>query len=122
MQKDTIQLQGIRAFGYTGALPEENVLGQWFRADLTLWIDLSVAGQSDNLNDTYDYRQIIQATQRLIRAETFRLIERLAEKIATDALASDSRLTQVSVKLTKLSPPIPDFDGQIAVEILRTRP
>lgn len=122
MPKDTIQLMGIRAFGYTGALPEENVLGQWFQADLTLWIDLSVAGQSDTLNDTYDYRRIIQATQQLIRAETFQLIERLAEEIATYALASDSRLTQVSVKLAKLSPPIPDFDGQIAVEIFRTRP
>jgi len=27
--------------GYTGYLPEEQVLGQWFEVDVTLWLDLS---------------------------------------------------------------------------------
>ncbi|MEM6717105.1 MAG: dihydroneopterin aldolase, partial [Cyanobacteria bacterium P01_C01_bin.147] len=31
---DKIYVNDIRAFGYSGALPEENVLGQWFRVDL----------------------------------------------------------------------------------------
>lgn len=119
---DTIQLTGIRGYGYTGALPEENILGQWFEADLTLWLDLSLASHSDNLEDTYDYRFIIQETQRLIREKQFRLIERLAGAIATRALESDQRLQQVKVKLTKLAPPIPDFSGQISVEILRPSP
>lgn len=119
---DVILLTGIRGYGYTGALPEENVLGQWFEADVTLWMDLNPASQSDVLADTYDYRQIIQSTQKIIQEQRFRLIERLAGAIATDALNSDLRLTQVKVKLTKLAPPIADFSGQIAVEILRQQP
>lgn len=116
---DTILLTGIRGYGYTGALLEENILGQWFEADITLWLDLSAATQSDQLSDTHDYRYIIQETQRLIREERFKLIERLAGEIATHALQSDRRLTQVRVKLTKLSPPIENFSGQISVEITR---
>lgn len=118
---DTLQISGIRAYGYTGALPEENALGQWYEVDITLWIDLSLAGQTDQLADTHDYTQIVQAAQRLIETEKFNLIERLAAAIADKALASDRRIEQVRVRVTKLTPPIPHFSGQVAVEIFRQR-
>ncbi|MBD0334916.1 MAG: dihydroneopterin aldolase [Cyanobacteria bacterium Co-bin13] len=118
---DQLQIAGIRAYGYTGALPEENVLGQWFEADLTLWLDLALAGESDDLADTCNYFYAVQAVQQLIRESRFQLIERLAVAIATTVLASDPRFSQVKVRLTKLTPPIPDFNGQIAVEIVRQK-
>jgi dihydroneopterin aldolase len=118
---DNIQLTGIRAFGYIGALPEETVLGQWFQVDLTLGLDLSLAGQSDQLVDTHSYVEIVQQTQRLIETQTFKLIERLADAIATQALSNDDRIQQVTVKVTKLTPPIPNFSGQVAVEIVRLK-
>ena len=54
---DSIQVSGIRAYGYVGYLPEERVLGQWFEVDLTLWVDLAIAGKSDDIADTLDYRE-----------------------------------------------------------------
>ncbi|NEQ10994.1 MAG: dihydroneopterin aldolase, partial [Moorea sp. SIO4E2] len=54
---DCIKLSNIRCYGYTGYLPEEQTLGQWFEVDLTMWLDLSPAGESDDLSDTMDYRQ-----------------------------------------------------------------
>lgn len=116
---DSIQLTGLRAYGYTGVLPEEKSVGQWFEVDLTLWMDLSLAGESDRLSDTHDYVAIAQATQALIETAKFDLIETLAAAIAQKALMNDPRLTQVRVKLTKLRPPIPNFGGQIAVDITR---
>lgn len=118
---DSIQLTGLRAYGYTGVLPEEKSLGQWFEVDLTLWMDLSQAGQSDRLSDTHDYVAISQAIQTLVQTAKFDLIEKLASTIAQKALDQDLRLTQVRVRLIKLRPPIPNFGGQIAVEITRTR-
>jgi dihydroneopterin aldolase len=117
---DTICLSGIKAYGYTGALPEENILGQWFEAEITLQLDLAKASQSDNLVDTCDYRDLIDNALRIIREEQFQLIERLAGAIATTTLKADPRLQQVTVKVTKLSPPIQNFSGQISVEITRT--
>ncbi len=35
---DCIHVTGIRAYGYTGYLPEEQSLGQWFEVDLKLWL------------------------------------------------------------------------------------
>jgi dihydroneopterin aldolase len=34
---------------------QENVLGQKFVVDATLWADLAAAGRSDSLQDTIDY-------------------------------------------------------------------
>lgn len=117
---DNLQLTGIRAYGYTGFFLEEQALGQWYEVNLTLWLDLSKAGQSDRLEDTYDYTTAVKATQELIKTAKFRLIERLAEAIAQIFL-EEQPIAQVQVRLTKVSPPIPDFTGQVSVEILRTQ-
>ena len=118
---DSIHLTDIRAYGYTGALPEENVLGQWFEVDITLYLDLTLASHSDRLPDTHNYCTVVEQTQRIICEQRFALIERLAGEIATMALATDPRLQRVRVKVTKPNPPIPDFSGQVAVEISRDR-
>ncbi|NJN59279.1 MAG: dihydroneopterin aldolase [Leptolyngbyaceae cyanobacterium SL_5_9] len=116
---DSIQVTGIRAFGYIGLLPEEQVLGQWFEVDLTVWFDLVKAGESDRIEDTYDYRSAVLAVQQLIKTERFALIEKLAGAIAT--LILESGVEQVRVRVTKLAAPIPDFDGKISVDITRRR-
>jgi dihydroneopterin aldolase len=116
---DAIQVRGIRAYGYTGLLPEEQVLGQWFEVDLTLWVDLAAAGNSDRIGDTVDYRAAIAIVKRLITTEKFALVERLAEAIATEILTLNL-VQQIRVQLTKVAPPIPDFGGKITIDITRS--
>jgi 7,8-dihydroneopterin aldolase/epimerase/oxygenase len=116
---DAIYVNGIRAFGHLGVLPEERTLGQWFEVDLKLSVDLAQAGQSDRLDDTYDYSQSIKAIQTLIQTTQVQLIESVAEVIAA-LLLQDPRITAVQVRLTKQTPPIPEFGGTVAVEITRS--
>lgn len=116
---DCLHLTNIRAYGYIGAFPEEQVLGQWFSVDLTLWLDLSTAGVSDRLEDTHDYSATVAAVQTLLKTARFKLIEKLATAIADLVLASE-QIEQVQVRLTKMTPPVPDFSGQITVEITRS--
>ncbi|MCU0552841.1 MAG: dihydroneopterin aldolase [Leptolyngbya sp. Prado105] len=117
---DCIHINQIRAYGYIGALPEEHVLGQWFEVDLTLWLDLAKPGQSDLLSDTLDYCDVIEEVQTLIKTSQFILLEKLAAVIA-DAVLKYQRVTQVQVKLTKPNAPIPEFDGEITIDILRKK-
>lgn len=121
MTHDRIYLTGIRAYGYVGYIPEEQVLGQWFEVDVTLWIDLSKAGTSDRIHDTHDYRQTIDTVISLVKTSKVALIEALAEAIAQAILANDDRLEQVQVRVSKPAAPIPDYAGRIAVEVLRER-
>lgn len=123
---DQIRITGIRGYGYIGAFPEEQVLGQWFEVNLTLWLDLSTAGSSDRLSDTVDYGAITLQVQNLIKTARFALLERLATAIAELLLSSPTPnpqpplIQQVQVAVTKLTAPIPDFSGQVTVEITRS--
>ncbi|NJN85388.1 MAG: dihydroneopterin aldolase [Leptolyngbyaceae cyanobacterium SL_7_1] len=119
MTQDCLHIQGIRAYGYTGFLPEEQRLGQWFEVSLSLWLDLSIAGASDRLADTYDYSDIVQSIQTLIQTSKFALIEKLAEAIAQLAL-SGGGVDQVRVQLVKVAPPIANFDGRIVIDLTRS--
>ena len=117
---DCIQLEGIRCYGYTGYLPEEQVLGQWFEVDVTLWLDLALAAKSDAIEDTIDYRNIINRVQHLVKTSKFALVERLAGAIAESILANNG-IQQVKVRLSKLAAPIPDFGGKITLELIRSQ-
>lgn len=117
---DQLHINGLRCYGYTGYLPEETRLGQWFEVNLVLWLDLTAAAQSDRLDDTADYRQVIESVRRVVEGEAFKTVERLAGAVV-QSLLSLERFSQVQVKLTKLSPPIPQFSGSITVELTRSR-
>jgi len=116
---DSIQVSGIRAYGYVGYLPEERVLGQWFEVDLTLWVDLTKAGQSDDIADTLDYREAIAIVKEQITTARFDLVEKLVNAIA-DRILSLEKVNQVRVKLSKPAAPIPDFSGRITLDITRS--
>ena len=117
---DSIQIQGIRSYGYTGYLAAEQTLGQWFEVNVTLWLNLSSAGTSDLITDTLDYRETIDIVQHKVKTCKYALIERLATDIA-DTLLQQSKVQKVRVQLRKLTPPIPDFSGSIQVEITKAK-
>ena len=118
---DCIELKNIRCYGYTGYLPEEQVLGQWFEVDLTMWLDLATAGKSDEITDTLDYRSAIEKVKQLVQTSKFALVEKLATAIADAVLELDDKVQQVQVRLSKPAAPIPDFGGKITINIIRTR-
>lgn len=115
-----IEISEIRSYGYTGYLPEEQVLGQWFEVDLIIGLDLTTAGNSDQIKDTLDYRQVIAIVKRLISTQKFALVEKLAEVISQEILILD-KVKQVKVRLSKPAAPIADFNGKITVDITRRR-
>jgi len=115
---DTIVLNNIRAYGYTGFLPEERTLGQWFAVDVRLELCLEKAGQTDDIRDTLDYRGVIDQIKNTIRTERFLLLERLAQVLTQQVLAFPL-VQAVTLRVTKVAPPIPDFTGQISIELHR---
>lgn len=117
---DSIQVKGIRAYGYVGYLPEERVLGQWFEVDLTIWVDLTTAAESDEIADTLDYREAIAIVKEQITTAKFALVEKLIGAIADKLLILD-KVHQVRVQLSKPAAPIPDFSGRITLDITRTK-
>jgi 7,8-dihydroneopterin aldolase/epimerase/oxygenase len=117
---DSIEVTGIKAYGYTGYLAEERVLGQWFEVNLTIWLDLSTSANTENIQDTLDYREAIALTKNTIVNSKFILVERLTETIAQQILQL-KYVEKVRVQLSKPAAPIPDFGGRITIDITRSR-
>jgi 7,8-dihydroneopterin aldolase/epimerase/oxygenase len=117
---DIIQLTGIRCYGYTGYLAEERFLGQWFEVDLRLSVDLAIAGKSDRIEDTLDYRSVIAEVKQIVSTQKFALVEKLADALVQAVLSHDL-VHQVELKLHKLAAPIPDFGGRITIELQRSK-
>jgi 7,8-dihydroneopterin aldolase/epimerase/oxygenase len=118
---DCIHVTGIRCYGFTGYLPEEQVLGQWFEVDVKLWLDISTAAKTDAIEDTLDYRSVISLVKHLVKTSKFALIEKLAGAIADSILNECDRISQVQVSLTKPAAPIPDFGGKITIDLTRSK-
>jgi dihydroneopterin aldolase len=117
---DQIELRGLVAMGYCGALPEEQEKVQPLEVDLDVALDLGVAGASDALDDTVDYGVLCAMVERIITTERFTLLERLATRIAEVALA-DERVGSVTVSVRKLEPPVPQQLATSGVRITRSR-
>ena len=122
MHMDEIELRGLVFFGRHGVNPEETELGQRFSVDLTIWLDLSSAAGSDDLNDTVSY----SALYKLIRAEVegtpSKLIEHVAGRILAKVLAHDRRISKARVAVGKISPPLKgSTTGEVYVRLERER-
>ena len=117
---DRIELRGLRAVGTHGVLPEEKTRAQPFELDLDLAVDLALAGTSDQLSDTVDYAGAAEAAVAIVSgALSYDLLEALAAAVAEATLASDLRITAVTVHLRKLQPPLAVDIATVGVRITR---
>lgn len=118
---DKIILTGIEIFGYHGDLPEERKLGQKFFVDLELNLDLSKAGNSDELSDTVDYPKILEEVEKIVGGEPKNLIETVAENIAKKILNDFDKVESLQVTLHKPFAPLKIKYSDVAVSIFRKR-
>jgi FolB domain-containing protein len=86
--------------------------------NLTLFTDLSVAGKSDRIEDTVNYKSLCKRIISLTEGSSFFLVEMLAEKIAELAL-EDARVASVQVSVEK--PGALRFSRSVGVTIERNR-
>jgi dihydroneopterin aldolase len=115
---DRILIPGLRELGTHGVLPSERERPQPFEVDIELFVDTARAGASDELDDTVDYGVVCEAVRQVVAAESYRLIERLAQRIA-DVCKSDARVERVIVEVRKLHPPVVAQVRHVAVRIER---
>lgn len=117
---DRILLAGMKFFGYHGALPDERSRGQEFVVDVEVETGLAAAGESDDLDDTVDYRRVYAAAKEIVEGPPRRLLEAVAEEIARTVLGF-ARVVAVTVRLRK---PAVKLGGPVAyaqVEVSRRR-
>ncbi len=117
---DKIIIRGLHVYAYHGVKEAEKEKGQPFELDVTLGLDLSAAGATDDLTRTVNYSTVSKRIMAVMLAEKNDLIERAATRVAETVLA-EFPVEEVTVLLKKPRAPVPaDFD-YMAVEITRRR-
>lgn len=118
---DKIYVNQMEFYGYHGVFPEENRLGQRFVVDLTVLIDLRKAGETDELKYSVNYGELFQVCKEIVEGKPYKLVEAVAEKIASSILQKFPLITETTIKVIKPDPPIPGHYKSVAVEITRSR-
>lgn len=118
---DKIQINGIRATGIHGVLPEERATGQIFVVDCELHLNLAQAIKGDDLSKTVDYAEISLMIREIIEGPAVNLIETLAGSIGDAILKRHRKIQKVVVTVHKPQAPIPVEFLDVAVVVERKR-
>lgn len=117
---DKIIMDGMEFWGFHGVFPEEQLRGQTFIVDVTLWIDLERAGSTDDLLDTVNYGELYEKIKYIVEQKRFNLIEALAKNIADIALGEE-KVAKTLVRVKKPQAPIKGKFNYMAVEMEREK-
>ncbi|MBU2526096.1 MAG: dihydroneopterin aldolase [Bacteroidetes bacterium] len=99
-----IRLRNIRLYAYHGCMEEEGKIGSEYRVDVKVKADLSLASETDRLQDTVDYVTL----HRIVKEEMAirsKLLETVAKRII-DRVLSELTAAKIEVEISKLNPPI----------------
>ena len=118
---DKLILRELHFVARHGVLPIETENSQHFSATLELELPLGPAGTADRLDQTIDYCAVQAVVREIIEGSHKRLIETLAESVASRLLTAFPLLPAVTVEITKPRPPV-DFEfAGVSARIRRER-
>jgi dihydroneopterin aldolase/2-amino-4-hydroxy-6-hydroxymethyldihydropteridine diphosphokinase len=116
---DKIHIKDLEIYGYHGVNQQEKDMGQRFLVSIELFIDLSEAGESDDLNKTINYAQFCFDIEEQFKKNKYDLIEKAAEELSKYILLNYKLVNEVRVQLKKPWAPIGKPLDYAGVEIHR---
>lgn len=112
-----VHLNDFRVFAFHGVHEEERQAGTNFSIDLTVAYPLT--SPITSLNQTIDYVQLSAWVKEAMDKPTT-LLETVAESICDRIKENFSSVTEINITITKLSPPVINFQGSLGVTILKS--
>ncbi len=97
---DTIHVRDLLLRAVIGVTDEERRDRQDVLINIDFDVDVRAAGQSDDIDDTVNYRSVTKQIIGLIEDAEFRLVETMATKVAAICL-EDQRVQAVRVTIEK---------------------
>ena len=118
---DTVFVTGLSVHAYHGVMEHEGTVGQTFRLDIVLDVDLSAASRTDKLAHTVGYDQIVNVASLAFCTRRHRLVEAAAAAVAEAVLGRFPQVSRVQVTVHKPHAPIAAAFADVGVTIVRGR-
>lgn len=99
--RDSIVIRGLELECIVGVRPPERKRRQRVRLDVSLFVDLSIAGRSGRITRTIDYARVADEVQNMLRFRAYRLMESAAEELSAMLFAAHPPLQSVEVYIEK---------------------
>ena len=100
-----IFLNDVRIYAYHGVLPQERTVGGWYRVWVDADYDFTRALETDCVDDTLDYSQMLAVVNQEMNVPS-RLLEHVAGRIAKALFQSFPGIRSAEIKLVKENPPM----------------
>lgn len=114
---DRIFVNGLALHAYHGVMQHEAKVGQTFRLDLVLTIDLSAASRTDKLKHTVSYDTVVKLASEAFCGRRYRLVEAAAGAVAQKVLAQCPQVRAVAVTVHKPHAPIAATFDDVGVTV-----
>jgi 7,8-dihydroneopterin aldolase/epimerase/oxygenase len=118
---DAIFISGLSLHAYHGVMPHEAKVGQTFKLDLVLDIDLAAASRSDKLKDTVSYDFVVKIVSEAFCSRRCRLVEAAAGAVADVVLARCPTVGSIRITVHKPHAPIAATFDDVGVTVTRRR-
>lgn len=115
----TIEVNGIKLYAHHGCLPEEGAIGGNYIVDVKMKTNFSKSFETDELVDTIDYVVVNKIVEEEMAIRS-KLIEHVGHRILKKLKNTLHGLTYLSVKVTKICPPIEGDVENVAIIIEET--
>ncbi len=116
---DEIRIDNLEVYAYHGVYPEENEQGQAFYVNAILYTDTRAAGLADELELSTNYGEVCHFISQWMKERTCKLIEAVAEKLATDILLKFDLIKSISLEIRKPYAPVGLPFESVSVKIER---
>ncbi len=110
-----IHVDNLNLWAHVGVLDKERLHGQKFLLDFQVEIDLHSVIQTDNVQETIDYGDVICALQKVAYQANCKTIEAFSDLIL-DCLESFYGRQPMKILLRKCCPPVPGFNGTVGIK------
>lgn len=100
-----IFLKDIRCYAYHGVAPQENLIGNEYVIDLKLKVDISQAGETDEVTDTVSYAEVYDVVKAEMSIPS-KLLEHACMRIIREIFTRFPSIEEVKISLSKRNPPM----------------
>lgn len=111
-----IEINDMRFYAHHGCFEEERLIGTHFRVDLALHTDTTKSEMSDNIADTVNYLEVYQVVKQQMETPSH-LLEHVARRIGEAVMVQFAAVDDVTVKVSKLNPPLGGQMQSVSVSV-----
>ena len=118
---DQVFVKGLALHAYHGVMQHEAKVGQTFKIDMLLDLDLTEASRTDKLAHTVGYDQVVDVATKAFCGKRYRLVEAAAGAVAEAVLDRFHQVIAIRVTIHKPHAPIAATFDDVGVSIHRMR-